>query len=64
MATTEASVASLFFSRDLSHPPPQEPLNRTPITPTKTVGAATYELFRSMRLHEPCPSKKVSHVPE
>lgn len=47
MATTEASVASPFFSRDLSYPLPQEPLTRTPtsITPTETVGAATYELF-------------------
>lgn len=44
-ATTEASVASPLLSRDLSYPAPQEPLDRTPITPTETVGAAPYEPF-------------------
>lgn len=44
-ATAEARVASAFLSLDLSYPAPQEPLDRTPITPTETVGAAPYEPF-------------------
>ncbi|MGJ7603603.1 hypothetical protein ACSFA7_04610 [Variovorax sp. LT1R20] len=44
-ATAEASVASPFLSIDLPYPMPQEPLDRTPITPTETVGAAQYEPF-------------------
>ena len=42
-ATGDASVA--IPSPDLSYPAPQEPLDRTPITPTETVGAAKYEPF-------------------
>ena len=44
-AAGEASVASPFPSLDLSYPMPREPLDRTPITPTETVGAARYEPF-------------------
>lgn len=44
-ATAEARDASAFLSLDLSYPAPQEPLDRTPITPTETVGAAPYEPF-------------------
>lgn len=44
-ATTDASIASAFLSLDPSYPVPQEPLDRTPITPTETVGAAPYEPF-------------------
>lgn len=44
-APSEAPVASPFFSPDLVYPVPQEPLDRTPITPTETVGAAPYEPF-------------------
>ncbi|SEU16752.1 hypothetical protein [Variovorax sp. OV084] len=44
-AAAEALVASPFLSLDLPYPMPQEPLDRTPITPTETVGAARYEPF-------------------
>jgi len=44
-AASDASAAIPFPSLDLSYPPPQEPLDRTPITPTETVGAAKYEPF-------------------
>ena len=42
---SEASAASPFLSLDLVSPVPQEPLDRTPITPPETVGAAPYEPF-------------------
>ena len=44
-ATAEVVIEHPFFSPDLSFPPPQEPLDRTPITPVETVGAASYEPF-------------------
>ena len=44
-AASDASAAIPFPSLDLSYPPPQEPLDRTPITPTETVGAAKHEPF-------------------
>lgn len=44
-ARTEAWVAGAFLSLDLAYPAPREPLDRTPITPTETVGAAPYEPF-------------------
>ena len=44
-ATADDSIGSLFLPLDLSYPLPQEPLDRTPITPTETVGAARYEPF-------------------
>ena len=42
-ATTDTWVGSPFPSLELSYPVPQEPMDRTPITPTETVGAAPYE---------------------
>lgn len=44
-AANDASVASLPPSSEVAYPAPQEPLDRTPITPTETVGAAKFEPF-------------------
>jgi hypothetical protein len=44
-AAAETLVVSPSHSPEISYPAPQEPLDRTPITPVETVGAAKFEPF-------------------